>query len=59
MLMLPKDHKQAAAIERRRRFEEERKLRIFNARQRLIGVSKVEVILAPELYHKVYTKCRR
>jgi len=47
MLMLPKDHKQAAAIERRRRFEEERKLRIFNARQRLIGVSKFEVILAP------------
>ncbi|PSN32995.1 RIB43A-like with coiled-coils protein 1 [Blattella germanica] len=38
MLMLPSDHKQAAAIERRRRFEEERKSRIFNARQRLIGV---------------------
>jgi len=44
--MLPKDHKQAAAIERRRRFEEERKLRIFDARQRLIGVSN-EAILAP------------
>ncbi|GFG36955.1 hypothetical protein Cfor_12483 [Coptotermes formosanus] len=38
MLMLPEDHKQAAAIERRRRFEEERKLRIFNPRHRLIGV---------------------
>ena len=58
MLMLPKDHKQAAAIEKRRRFEEERKLRIFNARQRLIGVSN-EVFLAPWLYDKVYTKCRR
>ena len=59
MLMLSKDHKQAAAIERRRRFEEERKLRIFNARERLIGVSNVEVILAPWFYDKVYTKCRR
>jgi len=39
--MEPEDHKQAAAIERRRRFEEERKSRIFNVRQRLIGVSKV------------------
>jgi hypothetical protein len=47
MLMLPIDHKQVATIERRRRFEEDRKLRIFNARQRLIGVSKVEVVLAP------------
>jgi hypothetical protein len=47
MFMLPEDRKQAAAIERRRRVEEERKLRIFNARHRLIGVSKVKVILAP------------
>ncbi|XP_021918477.1 RIB43A-like with coiled-coils protein 1 [Zootermopsis nevadensis] len=38
MLMLPEDHKQAAAIERRRKFEEERKRRIFNDRQRLIGI---------------------
>jgi len=59
MLMLPKDHKQAAAIERRRRFEDERILRIFNAWQRLIGVSNVEVIVAPLFYDKVYTKCRR
>ena len=57
--MLPEDHKQVAAIEGRRRFEEERKLRIFNARQRLIGVSKVKVILALHFYYKTYTKCRR
>jgi Ran GTPase-activating protein (RanGAP) involved in mRNA processing and transport len=59
MFMLPEDHKQVAAIEGRRRFEEERKLRIFNARQRLIGVSKVKVILALQFYYKTYTKCRR
>lgn len=40
--MLPEDRKQAAAIERRRRIEEERKNRIFNARQRLIGVSNLD-----------------
>jgi hypothetical protein len=39
--MSPEEHKQAAVIERRHRFEEERKKRIFNARQRLIGVSDV------------------
>uniref|UniRef100_A0A1Y9HAN8 RIB43A-like with coiled-coils protein 2 n=1 Tax=Anopheles farauti TaxID=69004 RepID=A0A1Y9HAN8_9DIPT len=33
-----KDQKEALAIERRRRFEESRKQRIFNARRRLIGV---------------------
>jgi hypothetical protein len=59
MLMLPIDHKQAAIIERRRRLEEERKSRIFNARQRLIGVSKVEVILSTQLYNKAYRKCSR
>ncbi|XP_049300841.1 RIB43A-like with coiled-coils protein 2 [Anopheles funestus] len=32
------DQKEALAIERRRRFEESRKQRIFNARRRLIGV---------------------
>lgn len=32
------DRKEAAAIERRRQYEEERKARIFNARQRVIGV---------------------
>lgn len=32
------DLKEAAVIERRRRFEEDRKQRIFNARQRVIGV---------------------
>ncbi|PNF15395.1 RIB43A-like with coiled-coils protein 1 [Cryptotermes secundus] len=40
MFMLPEDRKQAAAIERRRRIEEERKNRIFNARQRLIGIDQ-------------------
>lgn len=32
------DRKEAAAIERRRQYEKERKARIFNARQRVIGV---------------------
>ncbi|CAG2063437.1 unnamed protein product, partial [Timema podura] len=40
MLMLPKDLKEAAAIERRRRFEEDRKCRIFNARKRILGVDE-------------------
>ena len=38
-LDLPVDYKEAAAIERRRRMEEERKSRIFNAKCRTIGVS--------------------
>ncbi len=37
-LDLPIDYKEAAAIERRRNQEEQRKSRIFNARTRLIGV---------------------
>ena len=37
-LDLPVDYKEAAAIERRRNQEEQRKSRIFNARTRLIGV---------------------
>jgi len=37
-LALPKDLKEAARIERARQYEEERKARIFNPRQRLIGV---------------------
>lgn len=37
-LDLPVDYKEAAAIERRRRMEEERKSRIFNAKCRTIGV---------------------
>lgn len=37
-MMLPADIKEAATIERRKRAEQERKGRIFNARQRLIGV---------------------
>lgn len=39
-LLQVQDVKEAAAIERRRRYEEERKKRIFNARNRIIGVSK-------------------
>lgn len=35
---LPVDRKEAAAIERRRALEEQRKARIFNSRNRLIGV---------------------
>ena len=58
MLIQPKNRKQAAAIERLRRFQEER-LQIFNARLRLICVSNVEVIVAPLFYDKVYTKYRR
>lgn len=39
-LDLPIDYKEAAAIERRRNQEEQRKSRIFNARTRIIGVDK-------------------
>ena len=35
---LPIDYKEAAAIERRRNMEEQRKSRIFNAKVRTIGV---------------------
>ena len=38
-LDLPVDYKEAAAIERRRNMEEQRKSRIFNAKSRTIGVS--------------------
>lgn len=38
-LDLPVDYKEAAAIERRRNMEEQRKSRIFNAKVRTIGVS--------------------
>ena len=37
-LDLPIDYKEAAAIERRRCQEEQRKSRIFNAKTRIIGV---------------------
>lgn len=37
-LMTEKDLKEAAAIEKRRQFDEERKKRIFNPRMRLYGV---------------------
>jgi hypothetical protein len=40
-LDLPVDYKEAAAIERRRQMEAERKTRIFNAKTRQIGVSNV------------------
>jgi hypothetical protein len=39
-LDLPVDYKEAAAIERRRNQEEQRKARIFNAKTRLIGVDE-------------------
>ena len=39
-LDLPIDLKEKAAIERRRQLEKERQARIFNNKQRLIGVSK-------------------
>lgn len=42
-LDLPVDYKQAAAIERRRAMEEERKSRIFNPKVRQIGVSKLKL----------------
>lgn len=35
------DLKEAASVERRRRFEEDRKKRIFNARERIIGVDSL------------------
>jgi hypothetical protein len=53
MFMLPEDYKQAAAIERRRRFEGERKCRIFNARQRLIGVSNPDSLVGCQDLYKV------
>ena len=37
-LDLPIDYKEAAAIERRRNQEEQRKSRIFNAKTRVIGL---------------------
>lgn len=37
-LDLPIDYKEAAAIERRKNQEEQRKSRIFNAKTRIIGV---------------------
>ncbi|KAJ8940299.1 hypothetical protein NQ318_012838 [Aromia moschata] len=37
-LMTDRDRREAASLEQRRQFEEERKKRIFNPRQRLIGV---------------------
>ena len=39
-LDIPIDLKEAAAIERRRNLEEQRKARIFNAKTRLIGIDK-------------------
>lgn len=38
-IMTKKDLQDAAALERRRALEEERKKRIFNPRNRIIGVS--------------------
>lgn len=40
---LPKDIKEAARIEKARQYEEQRKARIFNPRQRLIGVRSIIV----------------
>lgn len=39
-LDLPIDYKEAAAIERRRNMEDQRKSRIFNAKTRVIGIDK-------------------
>lgn len=39
------DLKQAAIIEHKRRYEEERKSRIFNDRNRIIGVSDIDIII--------------
>lgn len=39
-LDLPLDYKEAAAIERRRNQEAQRKSRIFNAKTRIIGIDK-------------------
>ncbi|KAJ8915631.1 hypothetical protein NQ315_003415 [Exocentrus adspersus] len=39
-LMTERDRREAAAVERRRLFEEERKKRIFNPRNRLIGINR-------------------
>lgn len=42
-LDLPIDYKEAAAIERRRNQEEQRKSRIFNAKTRIIGIDRQAV----------------
>lgn len=42
-LDLPIDRKEAAAIERRRNQEEQRKSRIFNAKTRIIGIDQQAV----------------
>lgn len=39
-LLTEKDRREAAALEKRRALEEERKKRIFNPRNRIIGVSQ-------------------
>lgn len=39
-LDLPIDYKEAAAIERRRAMEEQRKSRIFNSKTRIIGIDE-------------------
>lgn len=43
-LLTEKDRREAAALERRRALEEERKKRIFNPRNRIIGVSSRKLI---------------
>ncbi|XP_063236331.1 RIB43A-like with coiled-coils protein 2 [Bacillus rossius redtenbacheri] len=48
MIMLEKDLKEAAAIERRRRFEVERRARIFDARKRVIGVDEAALKMQME-----------
>lgn len=50
-LDLPVDYKEAAAIERRRQMEEERKSRIFNAKTRIIGVCRSGMGMAISSVH--------
>lgn len=45
----PKDLKEAARIEKTRQYEEQRKARIFNPRQRLIGVSPLKIFTIIEV----------
>lgn len=45
----PKDLKEAARIEKTRQYEEQRKARIFNPRQRLIGVGPLKIFVIGSL----------
>jgi hypothetical protein len=52
-LDLPIDIKEKAAIERRRRAEKERQGRIFNSRNRQIGVMEYQISISLYFLHRL------